>query len=632
MTKVRSAKWKVQNEKEHMNILRFRIAWLLLPMILLLLTSCAREEAAARIDVMLAEPTATAAALANQERAIYVATVAPAKAAADAASITARTQQQIDEEAHAQALRHQGEMAAMTISNTLRLNEMDEKHIAAVSNIQASSEMNVAQMAAEAQRSVAGAWRDTGVYVAIALGALILLTGAALGAVAFISTRAKLIVHPDTGPILITRNGAMLLGRVAGPAIFIRNDGQVILPMGDGQAAVTARQQAFALINGAMRSDHPELARLASQAASAVVQQNVGAPALLSSAVQTLPLSDRQAVEQAAIADRVRLPSFSEIMRSWRPSLNEMLFGFDEMGRPIYGSLDRLLSALVIGRQGQGKTTLLRLIYAQCVMTGVQVIAWDLHGDISDDLPGVRTMTTRDEIQGSATGVIEMMNYRQRIGLKHDKARPVMVLIDELNALADAVPEVIEPIRRIVAEGRKYRMFEFATAKGAPATMFKGSWARDSFSARFAFQTSDRQARMIGFEPEEARKVYNLTVGHALMEGPTPAQIVTFPNVTQRDLEMLLPTSGAASIATSGAASGPLPVSPFMVSREAENTAEIMDSERVEAGEKRDRVREMVKAGKSQRAIIDELWGATGGRGYQHAADELRQIIQELIP
>ena len=69
-----------------------------------------------------------------------------------------------------------------------------------------------------------------------------------------------------------------------------------------------------------------------------------------------------------------------------------------------------------------------------------------------------------------------------------------------------------------------------------------------------------------------------------------------------------------------------------MVSREAENTAEIMDSERVEAGEKRDRVREMVKAGKSQRAIIDELWGATGGRGYQHAADELRQIIQELIP
>ncbi len=42
------------------------------------LTACARLDADARIDLLRVEPTATAAALANQERAIYVATVVPA--------------------------------------------------------------------------------------------------------------------------------------------------------------------------------------------------------------------------------------------------------------------------------------------------------------------------------------------------------------------------------------------------------------------------------------------------------------------------------------------------------------------------------------------------------------------------
>jgi hypothetical protein len=601
-----------------------------LALIVLLLSGCAREEAAARIDVMLAEPKATAAALENEKQAIYVATVVPAQAAADAASITARTQQQIDEQAHAQALRHQGDLATMSLSNTLRLNEMDESHMAAVANIKARSEMSVAQQEAEAQRSVAGAWRDTGLYVAVALSALILMMGAAMGAVAFINTRANLILNPDTGPILVTKHGAMLLGRVPGPAIFIGRNGQVMLPMGDGQAAVTARQQAFALINGAMRSEHQDIARLAGQAASAVVQQGVSAPPILS-AVQALPVSERQATEQAVLSERVRVPSFSELIQTWRPSVSEMLFGFDEVGRPIYGSLDRLLSALVIGRQGQGKTTLLRLIYAQCVMVGVEVLAWDLHGDISDDLPGIRTMTTRNEIQGSATGVIEMLDYRQRIGLKHDKARPVMVLVDELNALADSVPEVIEPIRRIVAEGRKYRVFEFASAKGAPATMFKGSWVRDSFSARFAFQTSDRQARMIGFEPDEARKVYGLTVGHALMEGPTPAQVVTFPNVTQNDLEMISPARGPASRPASAVTSDPLPVVPDVVSTEAGNMQETRDFVQVEADEKRAQVREMLRQKKGHREIIATLWNTTGGRSYQDAARELSEIIGGLV-
>jgi hypothetical protein len=103
-----------------------------------------------------------------------------------------------------------------------------------------------------------------------------------------------------------------------------------------------------------------------------------------------------QPIAPAALQQRI--PTFADLLQTWTPTIDQMLFGFDEHGQPIYGSLYQLLSSLVIGRQGQGKTTLLRLIDLQCALTGVQVLAWDVHDDIAEDVPGILTYTRRAEI------------------------------------------------------------------------------------------------------------------------------------------------------------------------------------------------------------------------------------------
>ena len=106
-------------------------------------------------------------------------------------------------------------------------------------------------------------------------------------------------------------------------------------------------------------------------------------------------------------------------------------------------------------------------------------------------------------------------------------------------------------------------------------------------------------------------------------------RVVTFPDLSLADMQSLVSTP--ASRAASGATSEPLPNSPWMVSGEAEKAAETDVFAAVEAENKAFLARQMLLDGRSQREIIAEIWGATGGRAYQQAADELRQIIQELV-
>ena len=67
-----------------------------------------------------------------------------------------------------------------------------------------------------------------------------------------------------------------------------------------------------------------------------------------------------------------------------------------------------------------------------------------------------------------------------------------------------------------------------------------------------------------------------------------------------------------------------------MQAREAEKAAEINEKESVEAG-KVSLVRDLLLQGKSQREIISEIWGQSGGRGYQDAARELNDILRRLV-
>jgi hypothetical protein len=563
------------------------------------------------------QPTATAAALANQAESIRVAIIVPAQATAEAASILANNAQRISEDAHQQALRHQGEMAALSISNTARLNEIEADYTARVEGIKAGGAKEVAEANADASRASAGAWRDTLTYGGFALGSVVLLLGGTLTIVTWLSTRAKIIDHPLTGPILVTSRGIIPLGNITTP-MLLTNGAEV----GSNVLPLVAQRQAYALIGRARTADVPELARAAQHATVQTVQAGwqISNPAALGDAVQALPAGRDDLA--------VRIPTFAQLLQAWQPTRQQMLLGIDPQGSPVHCALEDLLSTGIIGRPRTGKSTLLRFIYLQCRLIGAQVVVWDLHLTVAGDLPGAQAFTELGEINQSAEQMCVTLD--RRIKSRNYNAQPIMIMADEFNLLAPNSAEVTEAMGRIILEGRKVNMFAMLSGQGLPATLFGGSTARDALSSRFVLHTTTRQAQMVGLDREYVPLVVDLKPGMAIVDGPIDPTILSIPNTTEADLLTLLPASKAASQAASAMVSGPLPADFQMVSQEAENTAEIKIEESVEVG-KDALIRDLLLQGKSQREIIAEVYGQSGGRGYQEAARELNDILRRLV-
>ncbi len=182
--------------------------WLLISIVLWSLTACSpKEQAEADNARLLAQPTATAAAIRNQEAQTHADIVVPAQAQAEAKSIVARTDQQIAEDAHQQALRHQGEVAALTLSNTQQLNEINARFVASVTTIKATGEEAVADAQAAMEERTAQARIATGLSIGAILFVLVVAIGGAFAINKAIDNRAQVRVLANDG-----RNQTIAIG------------------------------------------------------------------------------------------------------------------------------------------------------------------------------------------------------------------------------------------------------------------------------------------------------------------------------------------------------------------------------------------------------------------------------------
>jgi hypothetical protein len=270
----------------------------LLAIMIGLLAACSpQDQAEADVMRMRAAPTATLAAIQNEAERTRQEIVAPVKATAEAASILANNDQRIDEDKHQQALRHAGEMAAQTLSNTQRLAAMNVQQAETLEEIQAEGAAKVAASQADAQKSTAYAWRETGVSIGIMLAAVIALGGVAIGITLWSWNRAMIFKDESGRMVIVKGNTVMLPSRTEGPALVIRAPSmpeklgtgvrlmlgkpvaplatEVLMPVGPHQEEVTSRDQTVELIRAAM-SGKKQAASEIQQAASASVAQMFG--------------------------------------------------------------------------------------------------------------------------------------------------------------------------------------------------------------------------------------------------------------------------------------------------------------------------------------------------------------------
>lgn len=319
-------------------------------------------------------------------------------------------------------------------------------------------------------------------------------------------------------------------------------------------------------------------------------------------------------------------PTFTQLITSRKPTITQLLLGFGA-GGPIYGNMEDLLSIGVVGRPKTGKTTILRFIYAQCVLIGAQVVVWDMHRNIVKDLPGAHAYTQLEAIEHSAQLMTRQL--RQRLEIEDYAARDLMILVDEFPLLSRVSATVVDVVGRIVLEGRKVHMYVMVAGQGFPANLFGGSLVRDAFNSRYVCHTSTKQAQMAGLDNESAAWVRNLPRGYAVLDGPVDPQIIAVPNTTREDVTALLPTSPAASRATSATAV----TTSSAVNRSGREGAVEPAGEAVSEVDavRRDRVRELLRNKVSASKIVREVWGVSGGDAYQRAAREYSEVVASIV-
>ncbi|MFZ2518535.1 MAG: ATP-binding protein, partial [Anaerolineae bacterium] len=290
--------------------------------------------------------------------------------------------------------------------------------------------------------------------------------------------------------------------------------------------------------------------------------------------------------------------TWSELRTTFTPTADRLLLGVSLDG-PVYGRLTDLLSILIVGRPGTGKTTLLRLLAEQAIMAGATVVAWDLHNDLR--LTGVELCTDEATIGASAAAIMTELDARRRNG----RGQPVVVMVDELPLLARAVPEASTAMRRILLEGRKFAVYGLIAGQGASADLFDGGrLVRDATASRFVFRTSTAEARRAGLERVESLQTSTLPTGTCVLDGAC-VQRPTVVSIPRLDAPRQLPGSTSGTLPGSGSSTEVLPGSGSSMS-EAVN---------------------LVRSGHTPTAALRVVFGVNGGRRYADLRAELAAAL-----
>lgn len=179
---------------------------------------------------------------------------------------------------------------------------------------------------------------------------------------------------------------------------------------------------------------------------------------------------------------------------------------------PLFGTVNDLLSMLIVGKPGRGKTTALTYYVAMLLHAGAEVHVWDPHGSLSE-LAGIERLHYTDEladIPGSVVVLESELEERRTLfkTLKRVK-HPLLLLIDELpiiSQFAKKEPAVFDLFQRFVLEARKWNCYFIGSGQSTDAEILPTRIA-DSLSSRIVFYVERRKATQAGVDLETAKKL-----------------------------------------------------------------------------------------------------------------------------
>jgi hypothetical protein len=350
--------------------------------------------------------------------------------------------------------------------------------------------------------------------------------------------------------------------------------------------------------------------------------------------------------------------------QGWRPSPQGIYLATQPDGRWLLLPPHDAMHGLMAGETGGGKSNIFMMWIAQLLAARVHVVylnphamQWDLEHRVDwrpiNAALGERLIRDPDAILAYLRWLCEEeLPARKERGWRGEPVGPLLyTFVDEWPALLKHDRRAADYYACLVREGRKYGLYLVTAAQDALVKTLGGSSGeRQQFQVVY-YVGGDKYTKAAILEvPQDAPEPTEVGLAYVKV-GKAPAVLARVPLMDNPALYTLLgwpatpppwgwdaaPPDGAwvrATIVEAGeGAEGTAPegLPPFLQPDPPPTAAAARPFPPEVDPAKVERVRELMRRRAGQTAIIEAIWGVSGGRAFKAAADELTAIQAWLI-
>lgn len=343
---------------------------------------------------------------------------------------------------------------------------------------------------------------------------------------------------------------------------------------------------------------------------------------------------------------------------------DDIVLGVGEDGQLVRRTWRQLLSILILGLMGGGKTNTALWIVLQLLLKRYRIALIDRHAK-SDESTHARlkdfTAAYDTPVGDSVQAAMRVVKHVRKVFEdRRDRGMPVdyklVFVVDEFTATMRALKDNTsewQPVAIALAglvedlnyEGRKYGVHVMCIGQAANASRSGGTEIRDLFHTRIVHGMRARQAQMLGLT-DEKQAIQKLETGQVYVdvEGRDDPFFMVVPEVTeefkQAVLSRLVPRRasrnlsenrvfgyGSRLVRTEQLHSSEPHSEPSM--NQGEHLPELPSEP---LNERAKRVFQCKRAGMGKIATIEEVWSVRkgGGPAYKQAESEYIEIVENL--
>ncbi len=339
----------------------------------------------------------------------------------------------------------------------------------------------------------------------------------------------------------------------------------------------------------------------------------------------------------------------SELVQTWRPSVDSITLAVGPGGVPYRVHARELCHVALAGATGGGKSNIMRLLLAQLTAAGAKVCLADPHftpydPESGDDwrpiaqrlhmAPAVKAGDIRHMLAWMATDELPQRLERRYKG-QHVGA-PLFLAIDELPSIVKDVPEAPEHLGRLLREARKVNIFIIGAAQDFLVKTIGGAGAvRDCYRTAF-YVGGDAQTARVLLDVRGSVDDGQLGQGLAMLRSKaTPqAALVRVPYASNEAIYGLLnvPQPSAAPLHGTVLDMPPATGHAIEVQPEQQPSATASQSHKPILSPEERRIVSLFAAGHDVAGIVKELWPeAKNGARYQQRSTEVQAVLRQSL-